>query len=123
MDELWTDGPDPLADAPASKRVSNEHLIGCPIWWLQRVLPVVNSKKQLVVAVYLWRRWVVCGYRKTFDVPNGELKSLGISRWTKYQTLARLEAAGLIRIRRNGRGAPTVTILTKEPKRKRCRRV
>jgi hypothetical protein len=120
MDELWTDGPDPLADVPEPKqRAPNEHLIGCPIWWLQRVLPVVSSKNQLVVTIYLWRRWVVCRYRKMFDVPNGELKSLGISRYTKYQTLARLEAAGVIRIRRKGKGAPTVTILSKEPRRKR----
>jgi hypothetical protein len=120
MDELWTDGPDSLADASAPKqRAPNEHLIGCPIWWLQRVLPVVSSKNQLVVAIYLWRRWVVCRYRKTFDVPNGELKSLGISRRTKYQTLARLEAAGVIKIRRKGRQALTVTILSKEPRRRK----
>jgi DNA-binding transcriptional ArsR family regulator len=120
MDKLWIDGPDGIADAPALKRHGpNEHLIGCPIWWLQHVLPVVSNKNQLVVAIYLWRRWVVCGYRKTFDVPNSELKSLGISRQTKYQTLTRLEAAGLIRIRRKGQGAPTLTILAKELRRKR----
>ena len=72
------------------------------------MLPVVGSKNQLVVAIYLWRRQIVCGDRKTFDVPNGELKSLGISRETKYQTLVLLEAAGVIRIKRSGKKALTV---------------
>jgi hypothetical protein len=114
MDKLWSDGPDDIANAPALKQRPNEHLIGCPIWWLQRVLPVVSSKNQLVVAIYLWRRRIVCGGRKTFDVPNNELKSLGISRQTKYQTLVRLEAAGAIRIKRKGKEALTVTILSRK---------
>jgi hypothetical protein len=120
MDELWADGPDPFADVPAPRRrrTADEHLIGCPIWWLQRVLPVVSSKNQLAVAIYLWRRRIVCGDRETFDVPNGELKSLGISRKIKYQTLALLEAADLIRIRRKGKRALTVTILPRKLKRK-----
>jgi hypothetical protein len=119
MDDLWIGGPDPLADAPTPKqrRKPNEHLIGCPIWWLQRVLPVVSSKNQLVVAIYLWRRRVVCGDHKTFDVPNGELKSLGISRKVKYQTFDLLEQAGVIGIKRKGREALTVTILSKRPRR------
>jgi hypothetical protein len=123
MDNLWTDGPDPLADVPASKRsrtgTDPSRHIGCPLWWLQRVLPLISSKNQLVVAIYLCRRRAVCGDRKTFDVPNSELKSLGISRRTKYQTFARLEAGGVIRIRRKGKKALTVTILSKEPKGKR----
>jgi hypothetical protein len=115
MDKLWSDGPDDIANAPALKqRTPNEHFIGCPIWWLQRVLPVVSSKNQLVVAIYLCRRQAVCGARRTFDVPNSELKSLGISRQTKYQTLVRLEAAGVIRIKRKGKGALTVTILSRK---------
>ena len=120
-DDLWIGGPDDIANAPAPKqqRPPDEHLIGCPIWWLQCVLPVVGSKNQLVVAIYLWRRRIVCGDRKTFDVPNGELKSLGISRQTKYQTLVLLEAAGVIRIKRSGKKALTVTILSKEPPRRK----
>jgi hypothetical protein len=116
--ELWIEGPDDIMNAPPSKqrRAPDEHLIGCPIWWLQSVLPVVKSKNQLVVAIYLCRRRVVCGARKTFDVPNNELKSLGISRRTKYQTLTLLEAASLIRVRRKGKAALAVTILSKQPR-------
>jgi hypothetical protein len=118
-EDLWIDGPDDIAIAPEQQCASDERLIGCPVWWLQRVLPVVGSKNQLAVALYLWRRRVICGNHRTFDVPNGELKSWGISRKTKYQTLDRLAAAGLIRINRKGKEALTATILLKKPSRGR----
>jgi len=87
------------------------HLIGCPLWWFRAVYPVVCSKAELAVAIYLCRRRITSGKRKTFNVPNGELKSWGISRKVKYRTLDRLAAAGLIRLDRRGREALTVTIL------------
>jgi hypothetical protein len=76
---------------------------------------VVKSKDQLVVAVYLWRRRIICGGDATFDVPNGELKTLGISRKVKLRTLDLLAAAGLIVfVQRTAKAAPTITILAKE---------
>jgi hypothetical protein len=90
-----------------------DNFIGCPMWWLKLVFPLVNSKSQLVVALYLWRRRIVCGNRKTFDVPNGELTALGIHHRTKYRTLARLEAADVISISRRRKSTLTVTILVK----------
>jgi hypothetical protein len=93
----------------------DEHFVGCPVWWLLRVLPVVESKTQLTVALYLWRRRIVCGNHKTFGVPNGELKSWGVSRKVKYRTLDRLAAAGMIRVNRKGKEAHTVTILLENP--------
>jgi hypothetical protein len=99
------------------QRAVKENLIGCPLWWLQCVLPIVKSKQQLVVAIYLWRRRIVCGNCKTFDIPNSELKTLGISRQIKYRTLERLAAAGPIQIdRRSIKAAPTVTILAEKPR-------
>jgi hypothetical protein len=126
--DLWMDGPDDIANAPMPKRWrsgrragnSAQH-IGCPVWWLRCVLPAVKSKKQLVVALYLWRRRVICGDRGTFDVPNNELRGWGISRQTKYQTLALLVAAGKIRTRQKGKESLTVTILAREPSSKRRR--
>jgi hypothetical protein len=105
----------------ADRRMPKEknQIIGCPIWWLQCVLPVVHSKCQLVVAIYLWRRRIVCGGGDTFDVPNkgrNGLAELGISRKAKYRTLELLAAAGLIRIaKRSAKTAPMVTILAKNP--------
>jgi hypothetical protein len=97
------------------KSVVAGHFIGCPIWWLLRVLAVVKSGQQLVVGIYLWRRRIQKGNRETFEVPNSELKSWGISRKVKYQALDWLAEAGLIKINRRGRAAVTVTILAKPP--------
>jgi hypothetical protein len=98
---------------------AEDRLIGCPVWWVKRVRPVLKTKDQLIVAVYLWRRWVVSGKRETFDVPNGELRALGISRKVKYGTLDLLAAAGLIRVaRRSAKAALAITILATKPRRK-----
>ena len=81
-------------------------------WLVNAVYSVVHSKAELAVAIYLCRRRVISGKHKTFDVPNGELKSWGISRKVKYRALEWLADAGLIKLDRNGRGALTVTILS-----------
>ena len=46
----------------------------------------------------LYRRWVLCGRRRTFGFPNGDLKKLGIDRHAKRKALAGLEQAGLIAV-------------------------
>jgi CTP-dependent riboflavin kinase len=51
----------------------------------------------------LYRRCLMRG-NKTVDLPNGDLKALGISRQTKYRALAQLESAGGLTVEtRNGR--------------------
>jgi hypothetical protein len=90
-----------------------EHFFGCPIWWLKLVRPLIHSKDQLIVAVYLYRRYVVCGCNKDFDVPNTELATFGVGRQTKYDTIAILEAAAIIAVKRHGKRTPTITILVK----------
>jgi hypothetical protein len=65
--------------------------------WLARVLPVVRSADQLVVALLLYRE---CLLRRsnTVALSNGELRKLGISRQTKYRALDELCEAGAIAI-------------------------
>jgi hypothetical protein len=95
----------------------DDRLIGCPVWWLRCVRPVVKSRDQLIVAIYLWRRRIVCGC-ETFDVPNGDLRAVGVSRKAKHATLGWLAAAGLISVvRRSAKAASAVTILAKKPER------
>jgi hypothetical protein len=124
MDDLWVDGPDPLADTPALDDPRGG-FIGCPVWWLQRVASAVNTKNRLIVALYLWRRRAVCGHRNTFDVPNGELQVWGISRHTKYQTFDMLATAGLIKInptrktKWKGKLPTSITILVGKPRSKK----
>jgi hypothetical protein len=88
VETLNFDGSDPQ---PRRKPSKDQHF-GCPPWWLPYVLPVLAKSDELAVAIYLWRRRAVCGC-EPFDVPNGELKVLGISRKIKYRTLKLLEAA------------------------------
>lgn len=121
LDDLWIDGPDDIANAPALDGL-REGFIGCPIWWLQRVASVVNTKEQLIVALYLWRRRVVCGDHKTFNVPNDELNVWGISRFIKYRTIDMLAVAGVIKInrpRKSGKSVTSVTILVDKPRSKK----
>jgi hypothetical protein len=98
------------ARSPGKSRRSKfeQRLIGCPIWWLQSVLPSLKSAQEVVVALYIWRRHIVIG-RRTFTLSNGELSALGVTRWTKYRALTKLERGGLITVQRNGKAAATVT--------------
>ena len=84
FDRLFQDGGDDLDDvviSPSNQPISvadpTRHF-GCPLWWFNAVYSVVHSKAELAVAIYLCRRRVISGKHKTFDVPNGELKSWGI---------------------------------------------
>jgi hypothetical protein len=88
----------PLPDKQTrpSKKSGDLH-IGCPVWWLRCIQPVLKTGNQIIVGIYVWRRWVVCKKQETFTVPNGELKNWGISRQIKYRTINRLVAAGLIK--------------------------
>jgi hypothetical protein len=78
---------------------------------LKRVLPLVKTKEQLVVAIWLQRRRAICR-SELFTVPNEELRvDLGLSRKIKYQTLQHLEKAKVIAIVRRGKHALQVQIL------------
>ncbi len=58
-----------LPSRVAPKRRRADHHIGCPVEWLKRVLPLVNTKEQLAVAIWLHRRRAVCR-NELFTVPN-----------------------------------------------------
>ena len=98
------------ADKP-KRTQRTDHYIGCPVAWLKRVLPLVKSKEQLAIALYLHRRHSVCG-SATFTVPNRELyEELGLTRFTKYRTLRCLERVGVIAIFQHGRTTMRVSLL------------
>jgi hypothetical protein len=116
--ETVATGRGPRAKSRSKVKPGDRH-IGCPVSWMLRVLPAVRGQKQTIVALWLWRRRVICGNRSTFSAPNGELKSWGISPDTKHQTLKLLERAGVIAIKRRGKEALTVTILPEKLRSKR----
>jgi hypothetical protein len=97
--------------ATPKRRKREEHHIGCPLEWLKRVLPLVNTKEQLAVAIWLHRRRVVCR-NELFTVPNkGLQKDLGLSRQVKYGALEHLEEAGAITLVRDGKHTLQVRLL------------
>jgi len=113
INALFDDG-DPFDD-PAWKEAERKHrprqpnFVGCPMAWLEQVLPYVQGECQLVVALLLYRRWRICGRPRTFDFPNRDLNKLGISRSVKHKTLTSLEDASLIAVKHTTGRAPLVT--------------
>jgi hypothetical protein len=100
----------PSRVAPKRRRRADQ-FVGCPLEWLKRVLPLVKTKEQLAVAIWLHRQHAICR-SEVFTVPNQVLhEELGLSRWVKYQTLQHLEEAGAITLVRTGRRALQVRIL------------
>ena len=103
--DIFVDG-DPLEDphwrkTPKAKR-SSRHM-GCPLPWFVWMLPLVKSKDQLAMALYLYRRCCICN-SDTVTVPNDEVEELlDFSRWAKCRALSGLEQARVLRrIGRNG---------------------
>ena len=92
---------------PSKSRKPAAQHIGCPISWLKRVLPVVQGKEQLATALWLYRRHTICR-GGLFTASNVELQDIGVTRYTKYRTLRRLEKAGVITLHR--RGAKTILV-------------
>jgi hypothetical protein len=100
-----------LESSVAPKRQRAGLHIGCPLEWLKQILPLVKTKDQLAVALWLHRRRAVC--RNTlFSVPNQKLyQELGLSRKVKYQTLRRLEKAKVVALVRANKRSLQVRIL------------
>jgi hypothetical protein len=115
-DDLFYGG-DPFDDPAwkeaekASKKAKRQTLdfVGCPISWLEQVLPHVRGGSQIIVAILLYRRWVLCDRRRTFDFPNGDLKRLSIKRSVKHRALSKLVRAGLITVAHRDGQAVRVT--------------
>jgi hypothetical protein len=88
-----------------------ESFVGCPLSWLNRVWPRMQSEGQLATALWLYRRHRLSN-EETFRVPAGTLfEELGIGRYTMYRTLRNLEHAGIIAVLRHGRKGLKVCLL------------
>jgi hypothetical protein len=111
IDDLFDDSKgDPLEGIPFSKTTSR--LIGCPVAWLKRVIPLAGSPAQLAILIWLHRRRVVCGGKKWFTVPAKNLEEdLGLSRFTRYRAFQHLEEAGGITVSYDGTKAMRVKLL------------
>jgi hypothetical protein len=93
------------------RRQRADGYIGCPVEWLKRVLPLVKTKEQLAVAIWLHRRRAICR-NELFTVPNKTLQEdLGLSRRVKYGALSHLEKAGVIALIRDGKHTLKIRLL------------
>ena len=95
----------------SSTENSSRH-IGCPLWWLKVVYPIVRGKNELIIALYLYRQQFAQKGKESriISVTNVRLMNeLGIDRYAKYRALKSLEDAGLITIHRDGRKSLGVT--------------
>jgi hypothetical protein len=96
--------------ARKGKKTQSAKHIGCPLKWLERVLPRIKSKSQLIVMLVIYRLTVL-QRSKTVSLANGELGKLGVDRDAKSRALKGLRQTGLVKTRQDGRGAVIVTLL------------
>jgi hypothetical protein len=95
MEELFLRGGDDLELCDGPEETAYRY-IGCEIGWFEK-LSAARYKSDIVLGMLVYRLCAIRG-TTTVDVTNGSLKKFGISRWTKYRTLRRLAAEGVIRI-------------------------
>ena len=116
MEDLWLPGPPGLDDielavtqaVPVQRGPGH---IGCPLSWYKKAYAASRGKNDLTVALFLYR-WHSVRKSRTLPTPNAELAELGVDRAAKWRALARLEKAGLVKIRRRGFHALEVTLVS-----------
>ena len=117
LSDLWLEGvddglgPSAANRRRAARRQRGRRLVGFPFAFLADVCRLTEGRAILVVAALIYRRMCVCNSR-TVTLPSAELAEVGVDRSLKRKALARLEAAGIIRIEKAGPGrAIRVTLL------------
>lgn len=95
---------------PKAKKIAGEFLKGpIPLPWLTAASKL-SGKAPLAVALAIWFE---AGRRKSNEVKltTAILRRLNVNRKAKYRALKSLEKAGLVRVHRELRKNPVVTIL------------
>jgi hypothetical protein len=98
----------------AGQRKRGRRHVGFPLEFLIDVCRLTEGRTALVVAQIIYRRTHVCR-RPTVTLPAAELAELGITRRRKNEALARLQAAGLIRVENMPRGQSAKITLGWQP--------
>ena len=104
-----------VARTKAAGRAKRGHRhVGFPWGFLVDVCRLTEGRAAVVVAQIIYRRVHVCR-NETVTLPAAELAEVGIGRRQKNKALARLEAAGLIRIGQGRTGQSNrVTLLWRQ---------
>jgi hypothetical protein len=86
-----------------------EQFVKVPLWWAEQASAATGTQKAFVWVWLLHLAWKARS--NTVTVPNGKLEAYGVNRKVKQRALLELEAAGLIKVERQGRKSPVVTLL------------
>jgi hypothetical protein len=100
------------ATKAAGQRRRGRRHVGLPWAFLVDVCRLTEGRAALVVAMVIYRRTHVCR-SQTVTLPAAELAEVGVTRQRKQEALARLEAAGLVRIEKATGRTAKVTLLWK----------
>ena len=95
----------------AGRRKRGRRHVGFPWNFFVDVRRLVEGQTAMTLAIYIYRRTHVCR-SQTVTLPAGELTELGITRRRKNEALAKLKAAGLIRVKRMAPGQSAKVTLT-----------
>src|SRR5262245_17643759 len=90
-------------------RKPTERFVKVPLWWAEAAAKAIRYPGLLVLVELLHIHWKT--QSTTVSLPNGRLKSLGVSREVKRRVLRDLERAGLIRVERRPNRNPLVTLI------------
>src|SRR5262249_46614095 len=96
-------------DAGPPKRKRKEPFVVVPLSWAEQATRATNTPKAFIWLWLLHLAWKAKS--NTVSLPNGQLRDRGVHRNTKDRALRELEAAGLIRVIRERRKTPIVSLL------------
>src|SRR6516225_9525368 len=77
-----------------------DQFVQVPLWWAEQAAHATGTPKAFVWVWLLHLAWKAKS--NTFPLPNGQLRAHGVHRDTKGLALRNLEAAGLIKVAREG---------------------
>jgi hypothetical protein len=88
------------------KRRRTEPWVKAPLAAMAAELKIIGTPRAVVLLILRYEAWKANG--KPFTLPNKRVAQYGVGRGVKPRVLAKLEAAGVIRVKREGRKAPTI---------------
>jgi hypothetical protein len=99
----------------AGKRKRGRRHVGVPLDFLIDVCRLTGGRSTVLVALCIYRRTCV-SRSQTVTLPTADIAELGIDRSLKNKALAKLEAAGLIRLEKVVVGQSAKVTLTWQPR-------
>jgi hypothetical protein len=90
-------------------RVKKDAFAQVPLAWAADVVKAAPKIPAMLLVLFAYAAWKEKG--PTFMLTTELTRQYGVSRWAKARALARLEAAGKIKVKRYRNRAPIVTLI------------